>query len=140
MLRGRFHPAFAWLFLIWFGLYNTVLASGLVACHDGHRGTRIEWGCDRNASGECSTSCGDDTTDDSGSPDPCQDTPIQDDHPITKAPPRPTGKVSVPLTATVAVLVLWAPVSPRTGIAWASAEPERPPDALRHIRTVLLLV
>jgi len=141
MRQRRFHPAITWLFLICFGASNTLLAGGMVLCQDGHGGSRIEWGCDRNATGECITSCGGESADEEGSvPHPCQDTPIQDNEQITKAPPRLAGEVTIHAPVMVAVLVFWAEMPEPTRIVWTTSEPDRPPDALRHIRTIVLIV
>lgn len=141
MRRIRSHPLIAWLFLIWFGLSNTVFAGGLVVCHDGHGGSRIEWGCDRNATAECMTSCGSDSADeDRNAPHPCQDTPLGDNQQITKAPSRSAQDVTVLISVAVAALVLWADVQQPTSVVWSGPEPQRSSDALRCIRTVVLLV
>ena len=141
MRRSRFHPVIAWLFLIWFGVSNTAFASGLVVCHDGHGGSRIEWACDRNATGECVSICGDEGAEEDGSvPHPCQDTPLPSDPQVTKAPPRAPTEVSTPLPVMVAVLVFWADVPQPATVVLSGSEPQRPPDALKCIRTVVLLV
>lgn len=144
MLRGRVHPVMALLCLICFGLTNTLLAGGMVVCRDAHGGLRIEWGCGRNSSGECVTSCegvDGESSDDLGDPHPCQDIPVESGRQIVKAPPR--GHDSVLILAPVPVAVLAPgdegprPIKARFG---ARCEYERPPDALRHVRTVVLLV
>jgi hypothetical protein len=141
MTRKRVNPALAWLCLIWFGLTNTLFASGMVVCHDGHGGSRIEWGCERNATGECFTRCGDDGAVEDGSvPHPCEDTPLLSDHQVTKAPPRSAAEVGIPIPLMVAVLVFWAVEPPPTAVLLSGSEPQRPPDALKCIRTVVLLV
>ena len=140
MQRSRPNPFIAWFCLIWFGLTNTLLAGGMVVCNDGHGGSRIEWGCDRNTSGECLTSCGSETGDDPGDPHPCQDTPIDTGEQVTKAPPRPTSDLVISVPMMVAVSVLWLDVPAPARVGWVASEPERPPDALKHIRTVVLLV
>lgn len=141
MRQRRFHPVISWLFLIWFGLTSTVLASGLVVCQDGHGGSRIEWVCDRNPTGECVTSCGDDGAEEDGSvPHPCQDTPLPSDPQVTKAPSRSAAEVSILVPLMVAVLVSFAPEPVLTAVVLSGSEPQRPPDALKCIRTVVLLV
>jgi hypothetical protein len=142
MQSRRSYPLIAWLCLIWFGLTNTVLAGGMVVCRDGHGGMAIEWGCDRNAGGECLTACGDATEeDDLPVPHPCEDTPVPSDLQVTKAPPRATGELTVPIPVLVAVLVVWADISqPDAAMCGCSNKLERPPDVLKHIRTVVLVV
>lgn len=141
MRKGPSHPLIAWLFLIWFGLSNTVFAGGLVVCHDGHGGSRIEWACDRNATGECVTSCGDEGVEEDGSvPHPCQDTPLPSDPQIAKAPPRSAPELSISIPVMLAVLVFWADAPEPTAVVLSGSEPQRPPDALKFIRTVVLLV
>ena len=141
MQSRRFHPLIAWLCLIWFGLTNTVLAGGIVVCRDGHGGMSIEWGCDRNTQGECLTSCGGEAdNDDSTAPHPCEDTPVPSDLQITKAPPRAASELTVPVPFLVAVLIDWADVAEPIATTSESSQPERPPDVLKHLRTVVLLV
>jgi hypothetical protein len=143
MSRRLSHPVFAWLCLIWFGLTNTAFAGGMMVCNDGHGGSRVEWsGCERNADGECVVSCGSDPDGDPGVPHPCEDTPIPGQEQIIKAPPRSAGETSVPVPVLMAVLVLggWADPPLAAQAAWTAFEPDRPPDILRHIRTVVLLV
>lgn len=140
MRRSRFHPVLTWLCLIWFGLTSTLLTGGMVVCRDGHGGTRVEWGCDQNGTGECLTSCGSETEGDSGIPHPCQDTPIEGEQQVTKAAPRTTSDLSKTVAVTVAALVLWLDPPTPTNVAWSWSGPDRPPDLLRHIRTVVLLV
>lgn len=141
MTLGRLHPGMTLLFLVWFGLSNTLLASGLVVCRDGHGNGRIEFGCSRNASGECVTSCGDGVGADcdSGAPHPCDDTPIQGDHQVTKAP-RAQSSTSVAAPVLATTLIWWTDVSGPIRVSWSSARPERPPDSIRHLRTVVLIV
>lgn len=141
MQSRRAHPLIAWLCLIWFGLTNTVLAGGMVVCRDGHGGMSIEWGCDRNTQGECLTSCGGEAdNDDSTAPHPCEDTPVPSDLQITKAPPRAASELTVPVPFLVAVLIAWADVAQPIATTSESSQPERPPDVLKHLRTVVLLV
>jgi hypothetical protein len=143
MPRSRSNPALAWLCLIWFGLSNTLLASGLVACRDGHGGVRFEWGCSRNASGECVESCGagvGESGDDTGQPHPCDDTPIKGDHQVTKAPPRATNDVPVPVPMLLAVIAMRIDMPTPAQVVWDRARPQRPPDTLERLRSVILLV
>jgi len=139
MRRSRSHPAIAWLCLIWFGLTNTLFSGGMVVCQDGHGGSRVEWGCDRNSSGGCLTTCGIETGDDPCDPHPCQDTPIDAGEQVTKAPPRLTSDLAI-LVPVMAVLALWLDPPTPANVGWIGFEPERPPDALKHIRTVVLLM
>lgn len=142
MRRGRPHRFLAWLCLIWFGLTNTAFAGGLAVCQDGHGGTRLEWGCDRNASGECLTSCAGETDDDPGDPHPCQDTPIEGDQEITTALPRAASDLATAVPLMVAATLSWfdSQFPAATKIARTACQPDRPPDSLRDIRTVVLLV
>jgi hypothetical protein len=139
--RG-FHLLATWLCLFWLGLGNTVLASGIVICRDGHGDVSLEWGCDRNPQGECQTACeGEDVPCDPVDPaHPCQDTPIPSGLHIAKAPPRTGGEPMISFPVLVAVLFVWAE-PPRTLITtWDRSPSERPPDVLKHIRSVVLLV
>lgn len=143
MVRNRVNPALAWLCLIWFGLTNTLFASGMVVCRDGHGESRIEWGCTQNASGECVTSCGsdlDESGDDTGPAHPCDDTPIKGDHQVTKAPPRTTNDVPVPIPVILAVIAIHFDLPPPAQVLWDHARPQRPPDTLQRLRSVILLV
>lgn len=142
MQSRRFHPLIAWLCLIWFGLTNTVLAGGIVVCRDGHGGIAIEWGCDRSAQDECLNACGDAPEEDHlPVPHPCEDTPLASDLQVTKAPARATGELTVQIPVLVAVLVVWADVPQPLATMWGcSNKLERPPDVLKHIRTVVLVV
>jgi len=141
MRNHRFHPVLCWVLFIWFGTSSTLLARGVVVCQDGRTGARIEWACDQNNSGECVTVCdGDSGEDDPGLPQPCQDTSIPGDESIAKVPPRPTSDGNVPIPVMVATLVLGTDAPERARAVWPGSEPQRPPDALRHIRTVVLLM
>lgn len=139
MHRSRFHPAIAWLCLIWFGLTSTLLSGGMVVCQDGHGGSRVEWGCDRNIGGECLTSCGGETGDDPGDSHPCQDTPLDAGEQVSKAPPRSTSVLTIPVPVMAALVLGLDPPTPAR-VGWTSSAIERPPDALKRIRTVVLLV
>ncbi len=140
MRRNRFNHTLAWFCLIWFGLTSTAFAGGLVRCQDGHGGTRYELGCDRNTGGECLTSCGGEASDDSGLPHPCEDTPVESDQELTQPPPRSTTDLTVGLPPAVAALAFWTEPPTLTRAAWTRAGPDRSPSALRHIRSVILLV
>lgn len=143
MTRNRFNPAVAWLCLIWFGLTNTLFASGMVVCRDGHGGARVEWGCSRNESGECVTSCGlgvGESDDDGGQPHPCDDTPVKSDHEVTKAPSRTMIDVPVSVPVLLAVIAMHIEVPLPAQVVWDRARPQRPPDTLQRLRSVILLV
>lgn len=142
MRRSRSNPLVAWLCLISFGLTNTLLAGGLAICRDAHGGLRIEWGCSRNVSGECVSSCGggvgSDSPDDRGAPHPCDDTPLEGVPQLVKAQPR---EVNAVLTAAlVAVPSLWVDTGEQTCRLWSRTGPDRPPDVLKRIRVIVLLV
>lgn len=132
------------LCLISFGLTNILPTGGLVICNDAHGGSRIELGCGKNSNGGCVTSCGggavSDSLDDHEAPHPCQDVPLADNQQITNAPSRSTQDVTVLISVAVAALVLWADVQQPTSVVWSGPEPQRSSDALRCIRTVVLLV
>lgn len=141
MRRIRFHPLIAWLVLIGFGVTNTLLAGGIVICRDGHGKLQVEWGCDRSATGECISSCGTEIANESSpAPHPCQDSPIQGEEQITGARPRLIGEVSIAAPLPAAALTLWTGMPGLDRPNWIRSDPERPPDALRHIRTVVLIV
>lgn len=142
MRRFRSNPLIAWLCLICFGLTNTLLAGGVSVCRDAHGGVRIEWGCSRNTSGECVTSCGggagNTSPDDRGAPHPCDDTPLDGVTQLVKAQPREVNAVLMP--ALVALPSLWIDTREQTSRLWPRTEPERPPEALKRIRAIVLLV
>ncbi len=142
MRRIRPNPLIAWLCLISFGLTNTLLAGGLAVCRDAHGGSRIEWGCSRNTSGECVSSCGggvsSDSPDDRGDPHPCTDTPFEGVPKVVKAQPREANAVLAPTL--VAVPSLWVDMREQTRRLCSRVEPERPPEALERIRAIVLLV
>ena len=138
MKPRRSNPFIVWFCLIWFGLTNTVLAGGLVVCNDGHGDSRIEWGCGKSVSGECLTSCSEEPGDEPAHP--CQDTPINGDAQVTPAPPRSIDIGSVVLPEILAACVFWtADFQPKSFLC-KTPEPEGPPDTLRRIRTIVLLV
>jgi hypothetical protein len=139
MQRRRFHSALVTFCLVWFGLTNTLFAAGMVVCSDGHGGSRIEWGCDQNTSGECLTSCVSETGHDPGDPHPCEDTPLDIGEHATKAPPRSTSDPAFPAPA-IAPLLLWLDPPTPASVGWVDVELQHPPDALEHIRTIVLLV
>lgn len=141
MQSGRIHRIVASLYLIWFGLSYTLAAGGMVICRDGHGESRIEWRCERAPDGECLTSCGDDSDhEDSGTPHPCEDSQISEDQQVGRRPARFTSEVELSLP------VFETPVASRAddvepaSRVWTSCEPQRPPDSLVHIRTIVLVV
>lgn len=142
MRRIRFNPLIAWLCLISFGLTNTLLAGGLAICRDAHGGSRIEWGCSRNTSGECVSSCGGgvgcDLPDDRGAPHPCVDTPLVGVPQVLKAQPREVNAVST--AALMAEPSLCFDTRERISRLWSRTEPDRPPDVLKRIRAIVLVV
>lgn len=143
MTRNSLNPALAWLCLIWFGLTNTLFASGMVVCRDGHGGSRIEWACSQNANGECITSCGSDAEspgDDHGPAHPCDDTPVKGGHKVTKAPPRTTNDAPVLVLVILAVIPMHTDVPPPVRVTWDRDRPQRPPDTLQRLRSVILVV
>lgn len=142
-MQSRFQPLVAWLVLIWFGMSNSALMGGLVVCQDAHGGSRVEWRCERNSLGECLTGCADDSDGsdaDTTSPRSCQDTPVPSDQQVTKATTCAVGDLAVPSFVNPAFVELWDDVPGPMVVASATSDPERPPDELRHIRTVVLLV
>lgn len=142
MRHTRFNFAISWLCLIWFGLTSTLFTGGLVVCSDDDGGARIEWGCVRGADGECATSCRSDVGEDDrgGRPEPCHDTPIQGDHQVVKAPPRPTGDLPVLAPTIFAAVAMFMDPPPPAPLAWDRARPQRPPDTLQRLRSVILVV
>ena len=143
MRRNGLNLALSWLCLIWFGLTSTLLNGGLVVCSDGDGGARIEWGCVRGADGECATSCRADageSDDRDNRPEPCRDTPIQGDLQIAKAPPRTTNDAPVLAPVIFAVVAMLMDVPPPAQIAWDRVRPQRPPDTLQRLRSVILVV
>ncbi|GJQ28330.1 MAG: hypothetical protein HBSAPP03_02140 [Phycisphaerae bacterium] len=143
MTRNRFHPALSWLCLIWFGLTNTLFAGGMVVCRDGHGGSRIEWGCTQNANNECVTSCGsdaDEPEDDTEPAHPCDDTPIKGDPQLTKASLRTTSHELVPVQGILAAITIGFDPPPPSRHHGYRDRPPRPPDSLRCLRAVILLV
>lgn len=141
MLNRRVHPLIAWLCLIWFGLTNTIHAGGLAICRDGHGGVSIEWGCDRNAHGECVNVCGDEVrAHDPATSHPCEDTPVLSELQFVKAASRATTELRVPVPVLLAVLFPRAESSRPAVARPDSSSPERPPDELKHIRSVILVV
>jgi hypothetical protein len=138
MMRGRIHPFLAWLCLICFGLANTAFAGGVV-CNDGHGGSRIEWGgCEQNADGECAVSCANEPGD-AGASAPCEDTLLACVEQI-RSGSRVTGEMVMPAATFAALPVKWGQAPAVTRLAWRTSDPERPPDVLRHVRSIVLLV
>lgn len=143
MPRSTSHPFLACLFLIWFGLTNALFTGGMVECREGSGDSRIEWLCTKNASGECLKACtqdGDDALAQGDVPHPCDDTPLQGDHQVVKAPPRTADSTPSASHAVAILPVLWADLPQRSWLVSAATEPARPSGVLGHIRTVVLLV
>jgi hypothetical protein len=139
MLPTRLHGLIAWFCLLWFGLVNTAFAGGgLVVCHDALGGSRVEWGCSRTDAGECQVA--QNTADERGLPGPCRDTPIQSEGHLAKAPPRTTCEATALAPVFVPVLLRWDEPRPFLKSAWLRPAPERPPDPLGRLRTIILLV
>ncbi|MGD9690390.1 MAG: hypothetical protein AB7K52_13770 [Phycisphaerales bacterium] len=140
MPRRRSNPGLIWLCLIWFTLTSSLCTGKMVICQDSLGGSRIEWGCGRSTSGECLTSCESESGDKPGDLQPCQDTPISTGEQFAKALPRPLSDLANPVPEMVAISNLWLDLSVPVRVGWVPSEPERPPDALKHIRTIVLLV
>ncbi len=145
----RFHHPVAWFCLIWFGLANTLMASGVVVCQDGHGDSRVEWGCSQNDRGECASRCGDASEpEQSGSCDqdesrPCRDVPVEMDGQVQRHRTDAAAKdVQVFPVAVPAVVLPWGVGEPPAGV-WGTRRfitAEHPPDTLRCLRSVVLLV
>lgn len=141
MLHSRFQPLIAWLCLACFGPGSLLLTGGVVLCRDGQGGSRIEWGCDRTSGGNCLQGAAESPDDDGDVPHGCQDTPVQPGAQSARTAPRSTGELAcipVPTPAAPAQLEPCPPDHPRD--RWTSLTSARPPDALVHLRTVVLLV
>ncbi|MBX3356969.1 MAG: hypothetical protein KF745_00935 [Phycisphaeraceae bacterium] len=141
-MRSTSYILVTWLCLAWFGLAGTVLAGGVVVCRDGSGVLRLEWMCERNTHGGCLAACGDEADDDHDSPTPvpCDDTPVRGEVQITKAPARAELELAAPLPVAVVVDPWGERLSAFAVAVRVISEPERPPDPIRHIRTVVLLV
>lgn len=140
MSRRRFESVTAWLCLIVFGLSHVLSVSGLVVCRDAHGGVRIEIACAKNATGECITSCGDEVDSTQDEQHPCNDTPVQAEGTVAKIVPRVTLDSGIPIQLPCLLPAFVAVAPPRSLVLWACATPERPPDALKLVRSVILLV
>ena len=138
MKRGSFHHWVSWLVLLWFGVSSAVLTGGVVVCRDAHGGVRIEWGCERTAAGQCVVKCDEEPLDEPGLPLPCQDTPIAGDELAATALPRSTGNVTAPVLLAAPVLDPWMHSALGPIPARAHEAPDRPPDSLARLRTVVL--
>ena len=141
MRRPLSQTLFAWLCLIGFGLCGAFVQSGVTVCSDGHGGSRLEWGCDRNDDGECVTSCGESSASDErheGMPHPCDDRPLKQDQTFAQRGvrqielPGPTAPVAIPDW-------FWsgtpAPVARRLPPPRA-----HPPDTVAVLRCVILVI
>lgn len=109
-------------------------------CRDGHGGVRIEIGCGKNATGECFTSCGEETDEHQDEQHPCDDTPIKFEGGVAKVSLRMTLDTSVTaqLPCALPTFFLEAPAS--SPVRWTWTTPDRPPDMLRHVRSVVILI
>lgn len=141
MCRNRIQPLFAWLFLLYFGLGNTLFAGGMVVCKTGDGAIRLEWGCERDGAGGCASGVdGGSTDEEPGDPEPCQDTPVAEGLRLAKAPPRAETGQRAADAMDVAVIVVRVEPPVRVRAAWIIPGPDRPPDAIAYIRTVVLIV
>lgn len=135
------HPVIVWLCLIWFGLANSVFAGSVVICNDGHGVSRIEWGCNRTDSGECASACAEEhAEEDPAAPHPCEDTPVASELPVTKSPRRGSVETIVAVPVVMAEPVHWVVLPAPSRLIFVSSGPDRPPDRLKHIRTVVRVI
>jgi hypothetical protein len=119
-----------------------MMPAGLVICEDRDGGGRIEAGCSKTADGSCVAICGDAEVNESEShvPHPCQDTPIEDDPAITKAPQRLTELPAVAVAMWPAFAIEPETDDRRIPASRRWAHDPRPPDEVLRLRTVVLLV
>ncbi len=139
--------AATWLCLISIGLSGVAGSGMLVRCVDVSGRTRIEWGCARNAVGECLTSCGAvlAPADEHGRHAnhlPCRDAPLEGPGPAVKSPSRSAEFLSTvhlpPAVAAATSIAAAAPACVRVHPVQRIAA--RPPDGLDRLRTIVLLV
>jgi hypothetical protein len=141
MHRRPLQTVLAWLCLSAFWLSHTVIAGNLVVCRDMHGGSRVEWGCGKSASGECRPpSAQGEHSDERAEPGPCEDIPVQAELQIAKTLSRSTDQLIA--SALTLVAVRTPDLFPFRTAAHITpvVAPDRPPDALCRIRTVVLLV
>lgn len=129
------HPVIAWFLLALLGLVTACPMGGVVLCHDGHGGVSLEWGCERTAGGACVETCGDRSWAGAEHEHPCEDVPIGGEAQDSKLPVRQAWGW-VPPTAAVS-LVVWESIGPAAQGREGVSAPPRPPDRLRHIRSVV---
>lgn len=148
MRRPVVQTLLAWLCLIAFGLSSTVFSNGLVLCSDS-QGTRLEWGCNRNARGECKDSRAPRSSNEQAdgccpgdsAPDPCKETPVKSNlSAVAGSLFRASDTPTVPQPVAVAIPSVWVPepvaLRPRPNRALCLG----PPGAVERLRTVILLV
>ncbi|CAN5824229.1 hypothetical protein BH11PLA1_BH11PLA1_00590 [soil metagenome] len=139
------------LCLVAFGLGQTLFAFMGVLCTDASGQSRIEYACIKTGEGRCLVSCtngasalieDDHDEDSSAPPEPCEDQPLSQQFNAAKIVPQGISFDTVLATFVVAVLCdTWS--SPLAESVWsgrATLDPERPPDSLARLRTIILIV
>lgn len=145
MRRTPIHLVTVWLCLLAALIGGTGLTSRLVHCDDGHGGSRIEWGCERNDRGECVVACGtvNDCGDEGGSePHPCDDRKLAEE--VVTAKPSAADRLELPSMLPLLMPPLAAAghtdldvVAPRRVTAPGRAHP---PDAAAKLRSTIIIV
>lgn len=151
MLR-RASPAIAGFLAVLLVVVNTVFATGIVACRD-DSGMRLEWACVKDPAGRCLNTCQDDhpaggevqlrQAEKNGTcHGPCEDLPIKRaDDPGLRA-----DRVSPDLPAfcpqPLLIPAVWSaiPASLPRPVFAAAARSERPPDSMRALSGVILIL
>lgn len=145
MRRTPIQLVTAWLCLLAALVGGTGLTSRLVYCGDGHGGSRIEWGCERNDRGECVVACvaADDCGDEGGSePHPCDDRRLADE--VVTAKPSAAERLELPPMLPVSMFPLAAVDHTEPDLAAPCRVPAiaraHPPDAVAKLRSTIIIV
>lgn len=148
----RISPAIAGFLAVLLAVVNTAFATGIVTCRDGS-GMRLEWACVKDPAGRCLNACQDDhpaggavqlrqAENNGACHGPCEDLPIKrsDDPGLRADRVNPDLPSFCPQPLLLPAVWSAIPASlPRPVIATA-ARGERPPDSMRTLRGVILIV
>lgn len=150
MTRLLIHRTVLILCLVAFGLGQAVFTSVGVRCMDASGNTRIELVCVKSDKDHCQSLCSDDaqTDEDRGTKDaplshaPCEDEPLSQEatavRPITFRAMLEPAVVPVFICFTIDC---WALPGVRSvSFSHARFDPDRPPEQLSTLRTVILIV
>lgn len=143
----------SWLCLLTLGLEVVVPVFGSVVCIS-DRGVRLEWSCEKSAEGECLADTAEHSesgglhaegqVDHHGQSAPCRDLPVRDENEQARqvvVQSKQIGHWELAIgTDLMAVLPPLELVAPARSARAAADAPARPPDVLRRLACIVMIV